>query len=466
MTQSPAFPVAHAHAYPERRRPLCNALQAALTALVLLITPLTLVSSSALASEPEPSATADVSEDQPSQWGQWRGPNRDGTVAGSDWPTDLSGIEKVWRVELGKGYPGPIVSADAVFVVETVDAKTEQVRALSRATGDELWSTSWQGGMDVPFFARRNGNWVRSTPAFDGQALYVGGMQERFFKLDATTGEVLWSLDFPATFGTKAPDFGFSSSPLIESGALYVQAANSLLKIDTQSGDVVWRALASPGSMFDSGAFSSPVIAELHGERQLIAQTRTTLYGIALDSGEVLWQHDVPSFRGMNILTPMVVGDSVFTSTHRNNSFLYDVSKSGDSYSASETWRHKAHGYMSSPVIIDDYAYLKLGNRRVICIDLRTGKETWTSEPLSEYFSMVAQDDTILALGAEGELHLIAANPARFELLDSREISEQETWGYLAVVGDELFVRELEAVSAYRWHSAAASDTVPTAAGE
>ena len=206
----------------------------------------------------EPSAAVDVTESRTSEWNQWRGPNRDGTVAGSDWPSDLNGIESLWRVELGKGYPGPIVSADAVFVVESVDEETEQVRALARSTGEELWRTSWQGGMDVPFFARRNGDWVRSTPAFDGEALYVGGMQEKFFKLDAATGEVLWNLDFPKAFGTKAPDFGFSSSPLIDSGAVYVQAANSLVKLNADSGEVIWRALSSPGSMFDSGAFSSP----------------------------------------------------------------------------------------------------------------------------------------------------------------------------------------------------------------
>ena len=30
-------------------------------------------------------------------------------------------------------------------------------------------------------------------------------------------------------------------------------------------------------------------------------------------------------------------------------------------------------------------------------------------------------------------------------------ISSQETWGHLAVSGDGLFVRELEAIAAWRW---------------
>ena len=61
------------------------------------------------------------------------------------------------------------------------------------------------------------------------------------------------------------------------------------------------------------------------------------------------------------------------------------------------------------------------------------------------------QKDRILALDQRGELFLIHATPEKFELLDSRKISDQETWGHLAVVGDQVFIRELNGISAYRW---------------
>ena len=38
-----------------------------------------------------------------------------------------------------------------------------------------------------------------------------------------------------------------------------------------------------------------------------------------------------------------------------------------------------------------------------------------------------------------------------FELLDQREITDAETWAHLAVAGDQLFVRELNALTAFRW---------------
>jgi hypothetical protein len=50
---------------------------------------------------------------------------------------------------------------------------------------------------------------------------------------------------------------------------------------------------------------------------------------------------------------------------------------------------------------------------------------------------------------------LIKANPEKFEVLDSRKIADAETWAHLAISGEDLFVRELEALAAYRWRSVA-----------
>lgn len=79
-------------------------------------------------------------------WCQWRGPNRDGFVAGAAWPDGLADdrLEKAWRVDLGPSYSGPVVAGDVVIVTETADAATEHVRAFDRATGAERWHTEWE----------------------------------------------------------------------------------------------------------------------------------------------------------------------------------------------------------------------------------------------------------------------------------------------------------------------------------
>lgn len=393
-----------------------------------------------------------VAEDAWSEtWPQWRGPHRDGRAGGEPWPDDLGCLKPLWKVDLGKGYPGPIVTADKVFVAETVDKEREVVRALDRDNGRELWRAEWPGRWKVPFFAARNGSWIRATPAWDGESLYVGGIREVLVSLDGDTGEENWRLDFPLTFGTEVPHFGFASSPLVDGDHLYVQAANSLFKLEADSGRVVWRSLQGDGGIGVSGAFSSPVLATLAGRRQLVVQNRLELHGVDPEDGTVLWSQPVPNYRGMNILTPVVHGDTVFTSSYRNGSYLFRVSAAGDGFEVEEVWRHKSQAYMSSPVLVDGHAYLHLGSRRLTCLDLEAGEDRWTSQPFGKYWSKAVQGDKIVALDENGQLHLVRANPEALEVLDSRPVSEDETWGHLAVAGDEIFVRELEAIAAYRW---------------
>ena len=115
-----------------------------------------------------------------SDWSQWRGPNRDGQSTGPQWPDrlDKNSLERQWSVPLGPSYSGPIVSDQLVFTTETKNEKSEVVFALERKTGEERWRAEWKGAMKVPFFAASNGSWIRSTPAYDGECLYVAGMRD------------------------------------------------------------------------------------------------------------------------------------------------------------------------------------------------------------------------------------------------------------------------------------------------
>ena len=386
-------------------------------------------------------------------WPQWRGPARDGHVSGAPWAESLDGLVRQWRVPLGKGFPGPIVARDRVFVVSSEAKGGVSVRALRRSDGEEVWRRDWRAPASVPFFARSHGAWVRSTPAYDGETLFVGDMLEVLVALDGETGDERWRIDFPAEFSLDRPPFGFASSPLVTGSHLYIQAANALVKVEKKTGRTVWRSADSGNTMASGGAFSSPIIAELHGVEQVVVFTRAALMGVDVDSGRVLWSQPVPNFRGMNIVTPVVHEDGFFVSQHRNGSYYYKTVREGEAgrFRVEPVWRNKGSGYMSSPIVIGGFAYLHLGNGRFSCVDLASGEERWRTKPLGEYWSLLWQGDRILALAEDGTLRLIQANPDRFVLMDEREVAAATTWGHLAMAGDQLFVRELEALSVFRF---------------
>ena len=169
--------------------------------------------------------------------------------------------------------------------------------------------------MTVPFFAKSNGDWIRATPACDGERLFVAGMRDLLVCLDARTGQERWRFDFVKKLEAPVPDFGCVCSPLVDGDAVYVQAGASVVKLHKQTGELLWRSLKDQGGMWGS-VFSSPIIATLGGQRQLVVQTREKLAGLTLETGEVLWSQPVEAFRGMNILTPVVHEDTVFTSAY------------------------------------------------------------------------------------------------------------------------------------------------------
>ncbi len=388
-------------------------------------------------------------------WPQWRGPDRLGTVEGVEWPDAVSEqtLKQLWRIDLAPGYPGPIVAGGRVFTFESLGRKDEVVRAFDVSNGQQVWEASWAGAMRVPFFAKRNGDWVKSTPATDGERVYAIGMQDELVCLKAADGGIVWRVDFKERYGTQGPSFGQPCSPLLDDDAVYIQAGMSVCKLDKKTGKTIWRAMVDERQMM-GGAFSSPVFAELAGKPQLLVQTRGEICGLDLESGDVLWKQAIKAFRGMNILPPTVINKTdVFTSSYGGGGFMLRVTRGDDdSFNVETVWQNKVEGYMSSPLLIDGHLYMHGRDKKFHCIDAATGETAWSSDDkYGAYWSTVHNGDRILALGHDGTLRLIQADSEQLNILSEHKVSDQETWGHLAVVDDVLYIRELKGLVAYRW---------------
>ena len=424
-------------------------------ALVVMAVPFgsQVVAQTESAAKPMEKANEKASADEAkTNWGQWRGPNRDGIVKDAKWPDNLDPetLKKVWSVPLGPSYSGPLVVDDRVYITEK-DGGLELVKAFDRKSGKEVWASKWEGSMNVPAFAMANGNWIRSTPTYDDGKLYVAGIRGMLVCLNAEDGKILWNKDFPKELGTPVPNFGFVCSPLIDGEHIYIQAGGAFTKLEKESGKIVWQALKDGGGMMGS-AFSSPMIGTVAGKRQAVVMTRAGLRGVDLESGEKLWGQDVKTFRGMNILTPTLFGDGVFTSTYGGTTQMITVSANGSGFESKTAWSLPVQGYMSSPVVVDSHAYVHLKNGRFACFDLENGTEKWRTKPYGKYASLVASGDKILALDQRGGLLLIKANPEAFELMDTQRVGN-DSWAHVAVSGDDVVVRNLDEVVLFKWAS-------------
>ena len=385
----------------------------------------------------------------PGNWSQWRGENRDGQLAPNSLPDKLQGgLDLVWEKPHDPSYSGPVVFNGLLFTTETVDKKYEKVTAYNLSDGSVAWTTQWEGAMKVPFFAAANGSWIRATPACSEDGLVVVGIRDNVVCLDPKTGAKKWSVDFPKQMGSPMPMFGAACSPLIDGDSVYMQSGGATLKLSMADGSVIWKTLDNATSS-SPGAFSSPAIATLSGKRQLLVQTRLELCGVDLETGSVLWSQPIEAFRGMNILTPLAIGDRIFTSAHSGKAQLFEITRDGDNWSITEIWQQKQQAYMSSPVLVDDKIYLHLKNERMTALDVATGEATFTTRPIAKYASMIADGNKVLALTDSGNLMLLDGQSDEYALLDQLNVAEN-AWAHVAVSGDYLVVRDLGALKVFQ----------------
>ena len=190
--------------------------------------------------------------------------------------------------------------------------------------------------------------------------------------------------------------------------------------------------------MFGS-AFSSPVIEEINGNRQVIVQTRTNLTGVNPKSGKEIWSKPIKAFRGMNILTPTITDNTIFTSSYGRKIFTFQTHEKwkktatgtnmGEPSGRLYVWPHHPRRLLLySPTQAEDHLS---GHEN--------GETKWiSSESFGKYMSMVSNGKEILALDEDGTLYLIDPNPEKFVIKESRKISESPTWAHLAIADNQI----------------------------
>src|SRR5690242_17272637 len=110
---------------------------------------------------------------KPTDWPQFRGPNRNGfspeTGLLKKWPD--GGPPKVWTATgLGGGYGSVSVVGGVIFGTGKQSDGKEYVWALDEATGKPKWSTPFADGQSVGY-----GEGPRSTPTYAGGRVYAVG---------------------------------------------------------------------------------------------------------------------------------------------------------------------------------------------------------------------------------------------------------------------------------------------------
>jgi outer membrane protein assembly factor BamB len=340
-------------------------------------------------------------------WPQWRGPNRNGISAETNWLINWPPKEE-WRTPLGRGYASVAVVGDRLYTMGwNATTTNDVVYCLDALTGTQLWSHAYHCSYGASYIEDFKG--PRCTPAVDGTNVYTYSGEGHLHCFDAASGTVIWD----EVHDTALPWWGQGCSPYIEGDLVLLNAGESGVAVNKHDGTEVWNS----GGVKGAAGYSSAFAMTWNGQRTVVLFSRSGVDGVALGTGQELWSYPLRSF--FNIIDPVVYGNKIF------------VSNADPEHSASELLELTAEGIgeasydiqmgcnWATPVLLGDHLY-GYDDNTLTCIDMRDGSVCWAEEdaPLAEgglMAALMAAGNKLIVQGFMGPLVVLKATPVSYD---------------------------------------------------
>jgi outer membrane protein assembly factor BamB len=384
----------------------------------------------------------------PGSWPQFRGPNRDGisvapVALSRDWKT--SPPRELWTLDVGEGYAGVAVHAGRVYLLDyDRDAKQSALRCLSLDDGKEIWRFTY------PLTIKRNHGMTRTVPSVTDKFVVALDSKCNVFCLDATSGELKWTVSLVREFGATVPEWYASQCPLVDGDKVILAPGGKdalLLALDLATGKPLWQ---TPNPHGWKMTHSSIMPMEFGGRRLYVYCANKGVVGVDAADGKLLWETTDWKIGIATVPSPVPLPDGriFLTGGYGAGSAMFQLEVQNEKLDRKTVFKLAPEVFgatQHTPIFKDGHLYGARADGRFVCLDL-SGKVIWASGP-GETFglgSFLVAGDLIFAMNDSGKLRLIEASPTRFNLLGEAQIlNGHESWAPLALAGGRLLARDL-----------------------
>jgi outer membrane protein assembly factor BamB len=351
---------------------------------------------------------------------------------------DLESGDVLWDTKFESPSHGP--NGLAVAEGHVYGATNSGAFALDQKTGKELWLTQLGGPVDMAPGANDGKVYVSTVPE-NTSAEYEAGAVGTLWAMDGKTGKKLWHFDtvpkdlwgdpkinsggglwYPPSFDSKgnvyagtgnpAPLPGTPNKPWGSSRPGDNRYADSLVKLDPNSGKLDWYYQETPHNIYDWDFQNSPIIAESKGKEVAIGSGKSGfVVAVDLKTGKPLWRTRVGEHNS------------------HDKDPLYAMRGEYSKIKPGEVFPGALGGVIAALASDGERVYIPIVNHsmtlrngyevseesaatgEVEAIDLRTGKVVWETQfPSPAYGSLVVSNDVVFATSAEGVIHALSAN--------------------------------------------------------
>jgi outer membrane protein assembly factor BamB len=320
--------------------------------------------------------------------------------------------------------------------------------ALKASSGDQIWlkklTRNGNEGIDMPPGVHDNTVYVSTVPG-NAKAFYAGSGQAVLWALNGTTGETKWKWpEVPANLWSNKHTHINSGGgqwypPTFDGqGHMYVGVANpapfpgshglpwgsgrpgpdlftdSIVKLDEQTGKVMWHYQLTPHDIYDYDLESSPIISNANG-RQIVIDGGKAGILVAVDAGtgKPIWKTEVGVHNGhQNDNIAALHGD--FSKLHAPETIEPGDLGGIESQLASDGKTvYAAVNNLPSRYASDDgglsavsFAPPSSGTGELVAVDEATGKVKWDNKlPSSAYGAATITNGVVFTTTYDGTLY-------------------------------------------------------------
>ena len=415
-------------------------------------------------------------------WPQFLGPNANGISAekGLIDSFPASGPPLVWEKQIGNGYSAPSVSAGKLVLHHRIGAE-EIVEAFNPADGKSIWRYAYPSKFVDPY---GYSNGPRCTPLLTTDRCYTFGAEGKLLCLELDTGKKVWERDTQKDWEVPEAFFGVGSTPIIEGDLLIVmvggQPNSGVVAFNKNTGEAVWEGVGEKNwqgqpmtgwrgertvdwkrfRQDKQASYSTPVAANVNGERLIFCLMRQGLVAVSPTNGAVKFSYwfRAEVDESVNAANPVVISNHVFISTayYRVGSALLKVLPGNREIEP--VWRSTAlEIHWTTPIFHDGFLYAFSGRNepdaRFRCVEYMTGKVGWDRDERWRPYgaapntygrgSAIMADGKLIVLGEAGLLGLFRVSSEAAQELGRYQVPQMKypCWAAPILSDGRVFLR-------------------------
>jgi outer membrane protein assembly factor BamB len=226
------------------------------------------------------------------------------------------------------------------------------------------------------------------------------------------------------------------------------------MALRASDGEPAWRS--------QNGAamtHATPIVATIHGVRQVIFPTQSGLVSLNPLTGALLWRTNYPFLYAISLaVSPVIHQDMVFVGgahAYGMGSVVFRATLTNQVWSVNRLWwTNNPASHWMTPVAHQGFLYGQFGifsqfdspEAQLKCINMRTGQVMWSTNGFGRCGTLLVRD-RLLVLTERGDLVLAEANTnayvelGRFRAIPGYAGDDNKCWNIPAIADGRVYVR-------------------------